>query len=276
MAYNGRFFKGKGKGRGKRSVRPSMRRTRKMSSKPTGAFAKKVLSVIHKTSESKSEAAIQNSVLYNSGINSSGEVLTILPSLARGTGDNQRIGDQVTAQRLVLKGHLAMNVNYQTFADCRIAVRLMVVCPKMYSNYDEASTNSAKWLPYLLKQGGTVSAFTGTIQNLYANINTDVVTKYYDKVFYMTIPAYISTTGTTSVNTNTAEDLRSSIRFFRHTFKIKNRVLKYDPGVSTGANPTNYSPIILCGYSHLDGSVPDTTGTQVQLSYASELFYEDN
>jgi len=239
------------------------RRGRK-NPKPSKSFVKKVMSVIHKTSESKQAFTSQQNVYYNSGINANADTTSILPNIGQGTGDHQRIGDQLRGQRLQLKGALQIYSPTTTNSNSRVAVRMMVVMPKQYTVFDNSVTGN--WMPYLLKKGGVTTAFTGILSDLWAPINTDVVTKYYDKVFYLS-SAYTAAIGTSTQG--------NSVKFFSHKFNLKNKLLKYDAGIAGGLLPTQYAPQIILGYVHMDGTSPDTLTTAVSMSFDSIFTYED-
>lgn len=244
------------------------------------SFRKKVLSVIHKESEDKcAYGSTGNSlVMFNSGVSSSsGDVMQLVPSIAVGTADNQRIGDEIRAKSLHIKGALVMSVDAQlnVTTSKRIAVRIMVVQPKRYNCLSDIQTNYALWTAGLLKKGGTQSSFTGLLSDLWAPINTDEITKYYDKVVYMTQPYLGTNSGTTSVNTVTPVDLIKTTKFFNIKLPCRNRKLRYDPQSDNDLQPTTYNPVMLIGYTHLDGSSADIIGTQVGLTYDAMMYYED-
>lgn len=241
------------------------RRPRKASK----SFVKKVKKIIHKNVESKQAFATVVGKTLVSGANTSASIMGIMPSIQQSVFENGRVGQQIRLQSLTLKGHFVMS-DTTLLGNIRLGVRMMVVSPKSYANGDGAVANYNVWMPGLLKKGGTASAFTGIISDLYAPINTDVVTKYFDKVFYVTTP--YKTTGTTSVNT--VAELSNTVRFFRKTFKTK-RLLKYDPNVAGGIAPVNYGPLLLCGYVKLDGSTPDTVTSMITINYDAIVKYED-
>ena len=253
---------GKGKKGGKRRAY-----RKRMGSKPSKSFAKKVQSVIHKDLETKMATNEWAITAYNSGISATGDIGKLLPNIAQGTTEASRIGDQLKAQKLDIRGHIIMNVGYNTAQDSRIGVRVMIVQPKNLADYNSVF-GSATWLSNLLKRGTSTVAFTGLVSDLYSDINTDAITKYYDKVFFMTSP-YIPSTSTT-------QDLnRTTIRLFRKVITLRNKCLKFDTNVSGGIQPTNYSPCLLIGYAHMDGSSPDTVSTQLSAQWNSNLYYED-
>lgn len=144
----------------------------------------------------------------------------------------------------------------------------MIVSPRLYPNIDDAQTNASTWMAYLLKKGGTTSGFSGTLSDLWAPINSDGIIKYYDKVFYLDAPYQVTAVGSTVMGKST--------RFFSHSMKLRNKVLKYDSSVSGGISPTNYGPVLVLGYTHMDGSGADSLTTAVQLSFDTIFNFEDS
>lgn len=239
------------------------------SVKPSKSFTKAVQKIIHKDVETKQGYHSVAGVSYNSGINAVGDATRIIPSITQGTADNQRIGDQLRAQSIQIKGAIVYNPStgqYGTYANARLGVRVMIVQPKAYGTLDDVQSATGTWSNYLLKKGGSTSAFTGLIQDLWAPINTDAITKYYDKVFYLDSPYQVTAVG--------SQDMKGSTRLFSINVKLRNKLLKYDGSISTG-NPTNYAPVLILGYAHMDNSTPDTLTTAIQLTYDSIFNYED-
>lgn len=244
-----------------------VRRAKGANAKPSKAFAKKVRAVIHKQAETKEAYGNINNVSFNSGINSAGDCQWILPAISQGTSDNARIGDQIRGQSLTIKGAITSSLSFTSGSASRIAVRMMVVTPKSYPEYTIAQANAGTWMNTLLKKGGTTSAFVGNLQDLWAPINRDAITVYYDKVFYLNSPYVSTSVGGLSV--------ANSVKFFTKTFKLRNKLIKYDSSIGSGVTPTSYAPILLLGYAHLDASSPDTLTTQVALNLDSIFKYED-
>lgn len=255
------------------------RRTTRKAAKPSRSFVKKVQKIIHKDAETKQAyTSLGDSLInFNSTINSANDMQLILPQIGQGSADNQRIGDEIRAQRLSVKGfiNLAVDLTENTLPNRRVAVRMMVVSPKRFPNIDDAYTNWNSWYTSLLKKGGTQVAFTGLLSDLYAPINTDEITKYYDRVFYLSQDYWKTNVGTTTVSSQSMMNISKTIKFFKFTMKLRNKKLRYDAGVSSNLRPTNFGPFLLLGYVHLDGSSPDVVTTQVGLSYDAILDYED-
>lgn len=246
------------------------------SVKPSKSFTKAVEKIIHKDVETKSIYTQQYNTQFNSGINSSGDALSIIANMSNGTSDSARIGDQIRGQKIRIKGHFISRFTGSTgttyYQNCRIGVRLMIVQPKMYSSAGAISANATTWMSTLLKRGASTVGFTGIIPDLYSDINTDAITKYYDKVFYIQNPYSNAVFGSTMTNLLMPD---GTTRFFSKTINLKNKVLKYDSSIDSGLTPTNYNPVMVLGYAYLDGSSADSITTQIAMSFGSYLDYED-
>jgi len=251
----------------KTRARRAPKRPRKAQAKPSKAFAKKVQAVVHKDAETKSAFCSTTSVGFNSGINSGGDIQIIVPDIQNSTYDNGRIGDQIRGMKLRIKGILTSNLTYNTNSQCRLGVRVFIVQPKSYSNYDAINANATIWQATLLKKGLTTVGFTGVINDLQADVNKDAITVYYDKVFYINTPYLVSSVGDATTY--------NSVRFINKTLNLRNKLLRYDSAFNSGKTPTNWNPVMLVGYVHLDGSGPDTVSTQVSMTTDTYLDYED-
>lgn len=274
MGYNGRYFKGKGVSRGKRSKRSSgsSRKTRKAVPKPSSTMVKQVEKIIHKNAENFTAYTALPLTACNSAISVANDIFPVVPQITQGIQDNNRRGDEFRGQKLRIKGHIILSQGLSTTpSNCRLAVRLLMVQPKAYNNFDAISANYGTWMPALLRKGGTNVGYTGIVSDIYADINRENVTVHYDKTFYMTLPYFAVST---SVGIG-VQDLQKSTRFFSITKKLNNKLLKLDSAYNSGTTPVNFSPVILLGYTHLDGSTPDSIETQVSIAFDSYLEYED-
>ena len=236
------------------------------------AMTKIAQKVVHKDEETKCQSfnspvvATDPLVLYNSSISVNADAGKLMPTIIQGIDDGMRIGDQVTLQRMNVRGHLILQAT--TLVNCRIGVRLMVVQPKRYSNYEDIYSNYTLWMPFLLQNGPVSQAFVGNVQDLYLPINRNCVTVMYDKIHYLSTPQLVTATAIGI----TSNDLYRTIKFFDINLKCKNKTAKYQDANNT---PLNYAPVIILGYVHLDGSAYNTFQTDVAMGYTSTVFYED-
>lgn len=239
----------------------------------------KVVKVIQRTIENKQAYSASNATFFNSGIDSAGDMVKIIPNITRGTADNQRIGDQITAKSLNLKGFVRFvpqpssgSVNVAKWG--HVAIRMMILSLKAGPNYDVAVQNSNS-LNALLKKGGTTTAFTGAISDLYADINTEIFTKHYNKVIYLN-QSYVMQPAGAGNQSAVSIDVSKLVRFFNIKLSCRNKVWKYDDSLSSGLLPNNYGPFLCAGYVYMDGSSPDTLSTNLQVSWDTILNYEDS
>lgn len=248
-------------------VRKAVRRSKATS------FSKKVINVIRSQNETKHAFHSQGLISFNSAINSSGDALQILPNMSNGTGDSQRIGDQIRMTSCVLKGYLQMNLvsDANTYSNRKIAVRMMILKPKRYGTLSDTQNGYTQWQSVLLKKGASAIGFTGLIPDLWAPLNTDVVTKLYDKVFYMHQSPIISLSATGLVS----PDISNTTRVFSIRIPGRNRLCKYDLNNDNGLLPVNENWVLCLGYVHMDGGAADVVPTQVSLAFDTNLTYED-
>ena len=254
----------------KKQTRKGRKYAPKKGAKLTKQQEKAVVALVHKNAETHQAFHSIVSENFNSSPNSTADAKRIMPSINKGDEDYQREGDRLTGRSLTVRGAIVYNPSvgqYGTYANARLGVRLMVVQPRIYSNIDDVQNNASTWLAYLLKKGGTTTAFTGILSDLWAPINTDGIIKHYDKIFYMDAPYQQTAVGSVLMGRST--------RLFTIKMKVKDKILKYENSVSGGIQPTNYSPVVLIGYTHMDGSAPDSVTTAIQLSYDVIFNFDD-
>lgn len=247
----------------RRRYRKGVKRTRK-------SFKKAVQRVIDKNVETKHAFTTLDPTQFNSGISGGGDIRQVLPNITTGTADNARIGDQIRLKSMTIKGSVIWNPvvnNFGTYASARLYVRMFIVAPKYYST-TAAVQNNTGWLDLLLKKGGTTSGFTGVMSDLWAPVNTDAVTKYYDKV--------VRLEGIYGNNTSNLI-LSGGDKFFSKTFRFRGagKLLKYDSAVSSGLQPTNFAPVFLLGYVYANNSSPTTLTTDVACQWDCNFNYQD-
>lgn len=232
-------------------------------------FRKKVQKVINENNEDKEAWKSVSDINYNSGINTTTDVNFLVPNITRSTDDNGRIGDQIRATKFNIRGHIITNLTFIDYNSCRIGVRMIICQPKNYGSLSVIQNAAATWTQHLLKKGGTTSGFSGQVNDLYSPINSDAITTYYDKVFYMQTPYVPGTQQGNNITTRIT-------KFFNINLRVKNKKILYDASIDSGLNPVDYNPSLLIGYAHLTNSTPDTADTQINLSWVSSLKFQDS
>lgn len=250
---------------------------KKGSKKPSKSFKKAVQRIINRNTETKHQYLQLTAYNKNSGIVSPSDCLQVVPNIAQVSGvtpgsDYTRIGDEVMARKLTIRGAIVYNPStgqYGTYANARIGVRMMVVQPRNYSDVVNVINNAATWMPTLLQKGSTNVAFSGILSDLWAPINKDAFIVYHNKVMYMNAPYQVTAAG--------AQQMAGSTRMFSKTFTFKGagKKLKFDNVASSGLAPINYCPVLLIGYCHMDGSAPDVLSTAIQISYDATITFKD-
>ena len=253
----------------------------KKARKPRKASVKFINKVVDKRLKSQSEPkqayySSGNSLTYfNSGVAVQGDMLQILPNISKGDDDNSRDGDQIVSRSININGYLKFlpNDTVDNSAFPSVIARVMIVSLKNQTNYSQA-INQTSALSGLLKKGGTTTGFTGILSDINAPVNTDLWTVHHDKKFYLN-QSYVASPGSTPGQNILATNIENTIKFFNFTVKCKNKKLLYDANVGGGILPVNFSPMMLIGYSYLDGSTPDTLTSNLGVQYISTLNYID-
>lgn len=273
---NPRPFKRQRKGRqGDRATKKTASRILEKARK--SEFTRNVKAIISSMTETKKafHSSANTLTMFNSGIDSNGDILQVLPAISQGTGDGARVGDEVRAQSLRVQGYVKLNVNAVDSSTKlpSVAVRLMCVSFKNRPCYSDASLAGSQLIS-LLQKGTTTTGFTGLLSDLYAPINTEGFTVHHDEVIYLN-QTYIAAIGASQPSSRVPIDAKDTVKFIDFYVKCKNRKLHYDEDFGTGIYPTNFSPVMLLGYSYLDGSAADTVSTNVGFQYDTTFRYED-
>lgn len=277
-------------GHKKRTARSTKPRARKYSTKRKAIrtakksnFTRAVKKVISSIAEDKQAyfnfSPTDTLVMFNSGISGAADMCQVIPNISQGTGDANRLGDQIRVKGLNIRGYIRLTPKVQsgTFANepkiSNVMCRLMVVSVKSLQSYP-AAINQPGYLTSLLKKGNTTVAYTGLLSDNFCPLNSDVFTTHYDNTFYLTQDYDLLSTTGTYVNSPVGISTKDTIKFFNINLKCKDKIVKYD-SVNGGIQPTNLGYFLIMGYTYLDGSNPDTLNTQVGMEYISTMRFED-
>lgn len=240
-----------------------------MGKRSSRAFNRKVRSVLFRTAETKQVRLNGSTTGWNSGINSAADQVLILPSIAQGTQDYQRVGSKCQAIRLRFVLYAQLTWLSGSTTNTRCGVRVLIWSPKAI----KSNTNIVNITSSLFRVGNGASGyFDGTPNSIFADVNNDYITTYYDKVHIVSQPYIRYDGGASSVNTALAADLSKSYFKVRLNKKLR-RVLTFDsPGDS---NPTNMVMYLSVGYGWLDGGTADTLSTNINGFWNSTLDFKD-
>nr|QKE11189.1 Cap protein [Chicken circovirus 3] len=266
----------------KKNAKPRPRFTkRKWSKKSTNKISAPVRSyvnrVIRRNEETKFSSNQYGLTLFNSGISTSGDLVSVLPTVVVGTGQNNRIGNKIRPVRLEITGYVlfycpsaASSSNYQ---DARmLGARLFCFQDKTVRSYANNTITNFN----LLNLGGSSTNFSGTALNWVSPHNNEQFKFFMDKRFKVMKPfGFINNTTPTTSNAITGMD-PSMFHPFKLVLTEKDlpAVLTYDQ-TDELAYPTNFAPYIALGYCDLTNASADTTTTALGMEFSATLYYKD-
>ncbi|ALE29607.1 coat protein [Lake Sarah-associated circular virus-10] len=248
-----------------RKVRKYAKKPVKKMMKTSKSFVKKVQKIIHKDVETKVVVFNSNATAFNQQINSTGDCLRLLPDIVNGTSENTKIGNIIQLQSLNIRGVLTFALSQTASQNVRIGVRMLILRAKRFNDWNQSATDFATNYTKLLE--GSTSGFDGSVAAFNTPVNHDYFSVVADKRFYMS-QSVILASGPT-INTN------ETTKFINFSVPYSRRKLTYDQDFS-GLAPTNYPYFMVLGYSKLDGSVADGTGTTyLTFQYTATAKFED-
>jgi len=255
-----------GNSKGKRAMRARAgRKTGKRSGKPSKAFVRKVQKIIHKDVETKTVVFNSNVTAFNQQIDSTGDCLRLMPQIANGTAENQKIGNVIRLQSLNIRGVLTFTQAQASAANTRIGVRLLVLRAKRFGDWNAAATDFATNYTKLLE--GTTTGFQGLVSQYNTPPNHDYFSVVMDKRMYMS-QSLQNVAGITYDNINTTKFVNFNVPYSR-------RNVIYDQDFSA-TEPTNYPYFMVLGYTKLDGWSADLPAiSYLTFQYTATAKFED-
>nr|DAF46520.1 MAG TPA: Capsid protein [virus sp. ctjzo7] len=206
-------------------------------------------------------------------------VLNIMPSIQRGTLPSQRIGMKISPRYMEIRGWLTLDMN-DTLQDYdRVCVRLILGRPKKYPLYPQAASEVTgspytNWSSELINYGAGAARFAGTLEALQSPVNSGVFTTMAERRMTITRPRFYDAP---LVGSDSFRYSGNSTRFFRIRVKCPKTFIYRTPE-GNDPFPNNFNPVLLAGYSLLNGSTPaepDVSPRPVTISYTTRLTYED-
>lgn len=200
----------------------------------------------------------------------------LLPNTNQGPQANERIGTQIKAQSLFIRGCITIpaddNPPLVNGDRSDIQLRLMVLSSKSYSSQDGINAN---WIlgtneyEKLFKVNSIAEAPDGRLSDMWKQVNSECFTTHYDKVFRLQrgvgyFPDVTSTSG--------AAHMPAINKGFRISVKCKNRLVKYFDSSTNEAS--NFCPFMIATWAYSDGSPPSTAAVPFYESYNTFKFYD--
>jgi len=269
-------------GKSKRPARPTKPRARK----PASTVAKVVKSVIKEQiqreietkyigyNQSTNYSLTQNSATIPSMLN------YVLPNLAQGVGDNDRIGDKIHPVKLRGFFSFYFNPAISTTGNAEVYVNLMVLTSKTAKSYPLTASLTS---PGLLKSGfdtvvdpgniGTTAspaAPTTSYNNSYLDhypVNTEQWNVLHRERFLMRKNTGIASNN----NTGYPNTYGTSAVCKQLTIPVPARI-QYSVGSSV--EPTNFAPVWVAWMTSADGAQLDAN-TQIFCATRFDMFFKD-
>lgn len=262
----------------KRNVKRVVLKRKLRSKKPnkvTPAVKSYVSRVLSRSEETKFSTTQYGLTLFNGGINSSADIIAILPTIAVGTGQNDRIGNKIRPVRMEITGYVCYyTAAIGSYSDAKmLGARLFCYQDKTVRSYANSSILNYN----LLNLGGTSSNFNGSALNYIAPHNNEQFTFFCDKKMVVMKPYGLSNNTTPSATNALTSMDRTMFHPFKLVFTKKQlpAVLQYDQGDNL-SYPTNFAPFISLGYADLMNTSPDTVNTQLAMEFSCTLYYKDS
>lgn len=257
-------------------VNRTVRRTRQKTYRKRGITGSKI-TVSPKMKQAIKQELLKDAenkkVIYSSGnftsnqsLNSTTDVLQLLPFVLNGTGQEQKIGNTITIKSIQLRGVLTFTSPQLTVNNTRIGVKLWILRAKRFDDWLAARTDfGTNYIQFL---EGVSTGWTGTLTNFNTPVNTDYFSVVYSKTYYMS-QSLSSATTAQPTNQFTTKFINIKLPY------CTGRKLHYDPGFDTD-QPNDFPYFMMISYVKLDGSAADLDGTQyLNMNYSTTMNYMD-
>ena len=193
-----------------------------------------IKSVVRRGEETKSIGlVIENGIQHNPQITNA-DIAIVMPGMAQGTANTERIGDKVSPVSLKISGSTSIN-DLGQFVDVPVTVKVMCLQAKGIRDSNLVVANAP--LNNLLDNGGTTNWDGSTARSLF-KINRDLFTVLGSRTF--------------KLGDATAENTRSMSKRWSMNIKCP-ATLKYGNGA---LYPDNFAPFFVLGWCRDDGTTP--------------------
>lgn len=190
---------------------------------------------------------------------------TVLSNITQGTGQGNRIGNQIRVKSLRFQGYVNMIWSTSTFSQVNVPVYL-----KMYIGRKAYDLNAPNDQSSMYVNGSTNLAPTNLPPDMYRRVNTDLFRVFATRLFKLGVAPGTPTASTAQVPNN---DFKLSQTFDVSLNKHVN-VVKYDDGSSAPTNCAFYVWFALCAY---DGSTINATtaAPAIEIHFDTNAKFED-
>lgn len=258
--------------------KPYSRRYQPKRGAAKGAFAAKVNNVINRSRETKlaigppinysTNDTLEQFTAHSSAITSTAELYMLIPAVAQGTNDNQRIGNVIQPVSLTSK----VNICVTSRQDPSVSIWAHIFFLTAKAVKDWRNTPSVPILTLMNKGDGTNVGFDGTSYNAMFPINKSEFTVIAHKRILLQKGANNPNTAFAATETPSSDTFKYWANFSQKITLPKE--LTYLDAVQ--ARPTNSFPFMCMGFTATDqhgDSAPLTL--QLRVQGQNHLYFKD-
>lgn len=241
------------------------------------AVAKIAKSVVRREAEDK-YVSVSGTQRFNSAITSSGECYPLIPQVAQGTDDCNRVGDKIRGKYLYITGMLQLDNSYLNTLGANTYIppftgRVMILSQKNVKVGNEVPTRID--VAHLLKDNvatGVARPYNSTIWDNVAPINKDLFRVHMDrKIKFNWVNHYYYAGGGNAIEALASGNDRT--KYFRCRIKVP-ATLTFDNGNLD--YPNNFAPFLCFGAVNDDGTSAYSIGAPFKVTWLSTLYFEDS
>lgn len=252
----------------KRRPRKYLRKS-KRTKRVSNRIKRYVKKIIHSTVENKELIRYSTNEAITQIIATSPNGVPLIPQIPQGTGDNQRVGNQVRCVKGVINGRINILPYSATLNPLSTPVLVKMWFVKSLSINGQVGMTSLPWNNFFRGNGASLP-FQGTMLDYFLPVNGDYWKVFATKTFKIGA-GYASSTGpvgTAGYFDNSPMSVPFSFNFGRYLKKQ----LKFDDNTAV-QYPTNDNFYVALQVQYADGS---TTGlTPAEWHYVIDFKYED-
>lgn len=255
----------------RRPARKVYRRNRKAKksvvSKSVKTYVKRAISR-HQENKETTSFSLNQSILTQA--TATPTAINLLPTPAQGSGDADRIGNEIEVKKLVVTGFVNMlpyDATNNPTAPAPLLVKMWVVSAKNINTNTFSNTSASS---SFFQTSNSSTGFQATIRDQLLPVNPDLFTVHRVKTFKIGFGSLSGANLSTVVST--AFDNSPMIKQF--TFDCSKYVskLKYDEGQTW---PTNKNMFLVTTVTRADGSTTSATLAPAEYHWRVQCIYKD-
>lgn len=274
------------KSKGKKSAR--VRKYKRVYRKRgvTSAVKSYVRSAVRSAAESKRLTTEFTKNLYHIGGTTNfrdNNIIQLTPSdalgyiyqMVQGTGQQQRIGNQVTPSKVIFRGIMAPNPQNATSNPTPnpVMIRMYIFSTKRNVAGQSIADIYNICNNTLFANGNSSLGMLGTLYDIITPINTDVITCHMMKTFKLGYESYAGVTnGADSGQTKASNDYKLNHRFSINITKYLTKIWKFND--NAGAT-TSRQVFAVFQPVNFNGSIPSAGTTPAGLVAGIDVYYKD-